>query len=228
MIEMAKIVHGNYEKITDDIMWLSSNWLLRFTVCLNRYSDKYGRQNYHKEYGYVKDVNNCININRSFDYYLHIDSAKRDQFGNKESIMIRNTDIYTFKFKLKLVCEWFTGDSNQGLFARKDGKIIMPRKVEPIKMVGLAADKYLEFEPTVYNADNGDQVVGVRMYLSNDNNSLFMDINRLFSFRYIIDTFNMYQSAQLMLNYLQRPAYGTNFVDLSNKGKVDNNGKFLK
>ena len=52
MEEVIKIVHKNYEKITDDIMWLSNSWMLKFSVILNKYDNNNQKQNYHKEVGY--------------------------------------------------------------------------------------------------------------------------------------------------------------------------------
>ena len=75
MEEVIKIVHKNYEKITDDIMWLSNSWMLKFSVILNKYDNNNQKQNYHKEVGYYKNNDFCININRSFDYYLLIESV---------------------------------------------------------------------------------------------------------------------------------------------------------
>lgn len=213
---IKRINHDNYEKITDDLMWLSKNWMLRFSVILNKKSDKFGRQNYHKEVGYYKESNFCININRSFDYFLLIESTEKDVNGLKESVAIRVTDMYVLKFKLRQVAEWFTAEHNQGLFAKKNGKIFMPRSVTPIKMVGLMFDKYIEFEPSILNLEN-EQLIGVRIYVNSDVNSLFMDASRFLALKDFIETFNMYQSAQLMLNYLQRPEYGTNMFNIDNK-----------
>lgn len=217
MEEIVKLVHNNYEKITDDLMWLSKNWMLRFCVVLNKKSDKFGRQNYHKEVGYYKQDNYCVNINRSFDYYLSFDCTVKDLNGMKDSISIRVTDMYVLKFKLNLVAEWFTAEHNQGLFAKKDGRIFMPTSTNPIRICGLMFDKYIEFEPSILDLDNGSQLVGVRIYMNSATNSLFMDISKFLGFKDFIDTFNMYQSAQLMLNYLQRPAPGSNMFDIGNK-----------
>ena len=217
MIEAIKLTHDNYEKITDELMWLSKDWMLKFTVILNRKTDKFGRQNYHKEVGYYKDNNYCVNINRSFDYFLIIESNTKDYNGIKDSVSIRATDMYVLKFKLNAVAEWFTAEHNQGLFAKKDGKIFMPRSVNPIKITGLMFDKYLEFEPSILTLENGEQMIGVRMYVNSDVNSVFMEISRFLGFKDFIETFNMYQSAQLMLNYLQRPEYGENLYDMSSK-----------
>ena len=88
MNNMVNIVHNNYEKITDDIFWLNQKWVLRFSVRLNKYSDKYGRVNYHKEVMYNRGRDVCINISRSFDYYFTIDSLFKDDNGQKESVYI--------------------------------------------------------------------------------------------------------------------------------------------
>ena len=145
----------------------------------------------------------------------------------------RPTDIQmSLEFKLNQVAEWFTSERNQGLFAKKDGKIFMPISVNPIKITGLMFNKYLEFEPSIMNYDNGDQAIGVRMYINSDTNSVFMEIGRFLGFKDFIENFNMYQSAQLMLNYLQRPEYGEYLYDIETKSyntpKPKNTNKFLK
>ena len=126
--------------------------------------------------------------------------------------------MYIFVFKLNQVTEWFTAANNRGLFAKKDGKIIMVGGAQPIKVL-LSFDNYIEFEPSILNLDNGDQLIGVRMYLNSDRETLFIDINKFLAFKYFIENFNMYQSAQLMINYLQRPDLGTDIFDIGNSPK---------
>lgn len=219
MEEVIKIVHKNYEKITDDIMWLSNSWMLKFSVILNKYDNNNQKQNYHKEVGYYKNNDFCININRSFDYYLLIESVEKGSDGKKESIIIRQKDMYLLKFKLNQAAEWFTAQHNQGLFAKKDGKVFMPSRITPIRMTGLSYNKYIEFEPSILNYDNNEQDIGIRIYINSDVNSLFMEVSRFLAFKDFIDNFNMYQSAQLMINYLQRPEYGTNIYNINNKSQ---------
>lgn len=214
---ICKLVHNNYEKITDDsLFWLSNNCILKFTVILNKYSDKYGRTNYHKEVGYYKEGNYCVNINRSYDYYLLLENIEKDINGQKESVMIGVNDIYAFKYKLQMVAEWFTAVEHKGLFAKKDGRIFMPQSVNPIRVVNLPFNKFIEFEPSILNLDNGDQMIGVRIYLNNQVNSIFISIDRFLAFKYFIDTFNMHLTAVTMLNYLQTPDRGTNLYDINN------------
>ena len=226
------LAHKNYKKISDDLMWLSNKWIMKFTVLLTKTTDKFGEQNYHKEVGFYKGHEYCVNINRSFDYYISIESTEKDFNGQKESVNIRVTDMYALKFKLNQAAEWFTGEHNQGLFAKKDGKIFMPMSVNPIRITGLMFNKYLEFEPSIINFENGEQAIGVRMYINSDTNSVFMEISRFLGFKDFLENFNMYQSAQLMLNYLQRPEYGEYLYDMETKSHTNpqpkNTNKFLK
>ena len=226
------LAHKNYKKITDDLMWLSNKWMLKFTVLLSRKTDKYGDESYHKEVGFYKGHEYCVNINRSFDYYISIESTEKDFNGQKESVNIRVTDMYALKFKLNQAAEWFTAEHNQGLFAKKDGKIFMPMSVNPIRITGLMFNKYLEFELSIMNFENGEQAIGVRMYINSDTNSVFMEISRFLGFKDFLEKFNMYQYAELMLNYLQRPEYGEYLYDMETKSHTNpqpkNTNKFLK
>ena len=216
MKELCKIIYNDYEKISDICMWLSNDYVLKFTVELNKHNDKYGKSNFYKEIGYTIDEDYRVNINRDFIYYLSIESIKKTLDGNKLNIRIGLNDIYFLKYKLEQAISWFTDKYFENLFARdNNNKIVMTMKPNPIK-IDLSFGNYIEIEPSIFTFDNTlEQLTGVRIYLSSDSNSLFMNVNTLFGFKYFIDTFNMYQSAQNMLNFLGRPEYGTNYFEYS-------------
>ena len=211
MVDMVKIVHNNYEKITDDLFWLSPRWILKFNVRLNRYNDKYGRMNYHKEIMYTKGKETYININRSFDYYLSLESTFKNDSNQKECIFISIIDFYTFKQKLNIGLEWFTSSKYKNLFAKKDGKIFMPRGVN-ILDIDLKGS-LLQIEPTIFELDNGDQLIGVNIFI-NKYEKVFIDVNKFLALVDIINSLNMFQSAQIMLTYLQKPEIGDNIYDM--------------
>lgn len=221
MVKPIEILHENYEKITDDLIWLSSNVLLRFTVILNYYSDKYGRNSYHKEVEYYsyKANKNVINIKRSFDYFLSIEDIK-----NKDNyIRIGIQDIIGFRMFINKATDWFTGSKYKNLFARKDGRLVMLGKVDKLKISSLPLNKYIEIEPIIGEYNNAEQYIGVRIFLSSESNFVDMDINKLFGLKYLLDSINMYQSAQLLLNYIQRPQFGTNLYTMDSSFTKDEN-----
>lgn len=214
MREMCTIVHNDYEKISDRIMFLSNDYMLKFNVELNRRSKDKEKENFHKEFGYTLNGEYRININREFNSYLSIESVRRID-SNKVQIKITMNEIFYFKVKLQKAVDWFTTEQFKSLFVKKDDRIIIPVKVDPI-IAHVAYGQYIEFEPSTAMYNN-EQIIGVQVYLSSDNISFFMGINTLLSLNYFIDTFNMYQSAQLMLNYLGRPENGTNYIEFNNK-----------
>lgn len=215
---MVKIIHNDYEKITDKIMYLSAEYILKFTVELNR-KTKHGKENYHKEFGYNVDNEYRVNILRDINSYLSIESLTRAD-ANKIQVRIGIKDIYFFKSKLQQAVQWFINDQYKNLFVKKDDRIIIPTKVDSI-IAHVSFGQYIEFEPTTIFFNN-EQLIGVRVYLSSDSISFFMDVNTLLSLNYFIETFNMYQSAQILLNYLGRPENGTNYTDFNSFNKAIN------
>lgn len=211
---MVSIIHNTYDKISDMCMWLSKEYVLKFNVILNRRTGN-DPVNYYKEYGY--NVNNefRVNISRDFTYYLSIESIKKTSTGRKYMVRIGINDIYFVQYKLKEIVSWFTSETYKSLFIKNNNQIKISMKIDSA-IIKLHYDEYLEIEPSIITYNNGEQVIGVRIYVSSDYNSFFMDINTLLSFNYFISTFNMYQSAQLMLNYLGRPENGTNHIEFNN------------
>ena len=54
----------------------------------------------------------------------------------------------------------------------------------------------------------------VRLHINNYYTDIPLD--KFLAFKYIIDTIDMYNSAQLLINYNGRPDYGTNLYEFTN------------
>lgn len=207
--------HKQYDKLTDDLCYLGNNTVLRMNVSLSKYSDIYGRMHYHKEYQYRSKSNEpLITMRRSFEYYLTIENLKQTDIGEKQYIKIGVNDILLLRSTLKNVIRWFTDKEFENLFVRSNGKIIMYGRPEPLIITGLQMQKSLIFEPIVIDF-NGEYDTGVRMYLSSTSNYVDMRLNSFMGFVYLIDTINLYESAQILINYLQRPEFGTNLYSFN-------------
>lgn len=212
-----KITQDIYEKISDDVFTLGRNVVLRFNVSLS-YKDKEGnRVHYHKEYKYqskYRGVESLITLRRSFDYYLTIENVYKDDNGNKEFIRLGACEIIKFKIFLQNAINWFNDTKYSSLYAIKDNKLVMMGRPENLILNELPMEKYLVLEAIVCVYEK-KSFPGVRLYLSSDGNFVDMSLDRLMGLYYSISTFNLYQSGQLMLNYVQRPEFGTNIVDFS-------------
>lgn len=205
------IAYDDYDKISDDVVYLGSKLFLRMTVVLSNKYEKdgqYYREPIHKEYRYASKYSSSklVTIKRSsFEYYLSL-----DKIDTKASIWIRVQDMITIRSKLNEVLSWFTDDT----FAIKGGSLIVYKRKPSIIIKKLMFDKYLQFDPVVIVWENtGDQVQGVRITLGDPNEYVDLPISKVNALVYSLQTINMYESAQLLLNYVGRPENGTNLVE---------------
>ena len=227
MPEMCNLVHNDYDRISDKVMWLGFSTTLNFNVDLY-FQRKAGmsnekiKENFHREYMYrtKPDDPYRVKIIRDFTYYFSIEYTSKDQ---KERVLISPEHIYFVIFNLKKVMRWFIGEDgiNTVFSKRSDGRLFIPTHPEPIK-INLSFGNYIEFE-TAIDSSTGYDTIGVRTYLNNDGVFFFMNSNTLFSLFHMLSTCNMYELAQNMLNYVGRPPYGTNSYNINTGESTGNN-----
>lgn len=217
------IDRSKYEKITDDIMIIANRVVLRMNVSLSYYNQESKRYNFHREVEYYsqKANKNLINIKRNFDYYLSI-----EHIITKDYIRIGIRDILKLRYALDEAYKFFTDPRYKNLYAKKDGELILYMKPDPIIITDLSMDKYLQFEPCIYTDFRGEAQRGLRMFLSSTESYCDISINNLEAFKYIIDTINLYESAQLMINYIERPDFGTNLYTFNTEPDDETNADF--
>lgn len=219
-MEPIKISNKDYEKISD-VVYGNGRFIIKLNVKLNSYSDSKGRINYHKEVGYFYDKANQVvyNMTRTFEYYLTIEDYRGAY------VMIGINNYLGLLSMLDDIFRWFVDKTFNGLFGRKeDGELIVNRAVTPIKIEYLPMGKWLEAIPKAIAFPNGDYATGVRLYLSSYDNYVDITFEEFQGILYILKNLNMFQSAQNMINYLQRPAYGTNLYSMQNikdTGSID-------
>lgn len=203
----------DYDKISDNLMFLGKNISLNFNVSLAYKSPDGGRRHFHSEYRYkskYNDVSNVCSVKRSFDYYLSID-IKGDM---DNSIMIRTSNMIMLKLKLNKVAEWFTT-----LFQIKNDKLCIIGDYENISMI-FAAHKAISFEPIIINYEDETCKEGVRLYINSNDNYVDLSIDRFMELWYLIDNLNMYQAAIVLLNYIStNDILGSNLYDMTSKNE---------
>lgn len=207
----------HYDKITDKLMVLGQNVVLRFNVSLGKLDvNTKKKYDFHHEYEYQSnkyiDIDKLITIKRDFVFFLSIEEI-RNLDGNKEYIMITIKDILLLRKQMNLVTDWFTDAKYKNLFAWKGNKLIILGNVDPIHIYNLGTDKYLAFEPIVI-LYNEVYKSGVRMYLSSNEKFVDMPLDTYMGFLYLIQEINMYEAAQVLLNYI-KPPLGTNLRNMN-------------
>lgn len=202
------------DKISDDVYALGPNVILRFNVSLSKVANG-KRYHFHKEFEYPSrstDIPTVATIKRSFDYYLSIENMQKDEKGNKVFIRIGAQEYMIFKRALEVVISWFTNEEYKYLFAKNKGKLIITNPIPEFTIPNLPMQKVITFIPVIIDKGiaNDDKEPGVRMYLGDSSSFIDMDLDRVMGLYYIFSCFNMYQSATIMINYLERPEFGTN------------------
>lgn len=218
------INRSDYEKITDEVMRIAPNVNLRMNVVLNYYTGENKRTNYHSEIEYYSNkVNaNVVNIRRTFDYFLTIENV----YTKGDYIRIGINDIVKLRLALHQAYKFFTDPKYKNLYAKKDGEIFLMMNPDPVIITGLTMDKYLKFEPSLFTNFRGEAERSLRMYLSSESSFCDIPVNRLDGFINIIDSINLFQSAQLMLNYIERPEFGTNLYTHNTEPDAEQDANF--
>lgn len=219
-MEPIKISHKDYEKISD-VVYSNARISIKLNVKLNTYSDNKGRINYHREVSYYNEKAGAVvyNINRSFEYFLSIEDFKGAY------IMIGVNHYLSLITMLDEIFKWFVDKKFNGLFAKKDdGELVVARHVKGIRIEYLPMGKWLEAIPKAISFSNGDYATGIRLFLASYESYVDITFDEFQGILYILKTLNMFQSAQNMINYLQRPQYGTNLYNMQNikdTGSID-------
>lgn len=220
------VTYFDYDKLSDDLFFLGGHMVLRLNVSLNKVNPKDGtRISSYKEYKYstskYSDVNQMITMRRSFDYYLTIDKLDMREM----SVMIRVQDILLLRAKVNEALSWF----NDGTFGMKNKRLYVIRKPQPSIVSGLIENKSIIFEPIVIEWENdGVQEQGIRVTLTESVAYTDIPIGRFYGFAYLINSVNMYESAQLLLNYLGSPEMGSNLITFEENPYLSDNNQNQK
>lgn len=209
------------DKVSDDVYAIGPNVILKFNVSLSKTSQG-KRYHFHKEYEYPsKDIKNqnLVTIKRSFDYYLSIENMQKDSNGNKLFIRIGPQEYMLFKKGLEEAISWFTDSKYAKLFARDKGKLVLVSPIPEFKIPNLPLRNYIEFTPIIIERGmaEADKEPGVRITLSDPSKFIDINLDRLMGLYYIVSCLNMYQAALTMVNYIQRPEFGTNRFIMSDQ-----------
>lgn len=207
---MGNIEFRDYNKMTDVIYYAGHQLYLKINVTLSYLTTDRKKTHFHKEI----ENNEGVKIQRNFSYYLTIEKQGDDY----TSVMVRPQDMIYLLDKFKEVSEWFRNPSIKLFMWKKKKLICLKGVVESAVISGLANNKYITIEPIVYQFDEASpQSPGVRITLGGPT-FVDMDVDSFFGLYYSIQNVNMFQCAQNMVNYLGRPEFGTNLMNMSRPG----------
>ena len=222
IVEMATIVHNDYERMSDLVFCENRDWTLRFITLFNSYNDNGEKINFHKEYIYkTKKTNFAVSINRDFRYFFELSANTSISPDIKVTVKIYPEDFYIFRERVRELLDFL----KTNITTTKTGKISMKKRNS--EKIVCKFGQYVELEPYVNNSisdESIDKRIGINMYINSDSIVSFMPIHQLVYFSHKIDDFNMEIQSKLMVNYLGRPENGTNAMDFINYAPENSRG----
>lgn len=199
----------DYDTVNDKIYYLGNNTYLCFTVKLSKKDKDGNRIHYHQEYEYKSsfiDKSKGYSIKRNFDFYLTIENKQLDIY-----IQIRMENMFRLNSVLENIVNVLMNDN---LWAIRSKRLIYKGQFEPL-LISLPMDKWITLEPSVIQYDNGQYSKAVKIVLSQYDIFIELDIEKFMGLVYLLSTFNMYQCALSIVNYLNWNQYGTNLVSFN-------------
>ena len=133
--------------------------------------------------------------------------------------MIGISDMLKLKIGINEAYKFFTDPKYKNLYmkTKKEGTLILYENPDPVIITDLSMGNYLKFEPSIYENMHGELNRSIRIYLSSEVSYYDIPLRNFMGFKYFIDNFNMFESAQIMINYIQRPEFGTNLYNVKSE-----------
>lgn len=214
---MANISFTDYDRITDTVMYLSSNVKLNFTVSLAKKNKSNERMHMHFETEYNSkylgtDV--ARSIKRSLTFYFVLED--KEDISNSFVIKPQDTIMMANVIDNQLFPQFF--DSRKRVFKIVDNQMIIAEDLLNPVMYVQSNIKFLKFVPIVITYQDGLYKEGVRIYMNSNSEYFDLDIDRFFGFYYYITKVNMYTAAIGLINYVKIPPHGINVYSMSGLG----------
>ena len=204
---MEHISFTDYDRITDQVIWLSPTLSLNFTVTLSSKDKAGNRRSFVFENEYQSKyfgVDKARSIKRNMNFYYVIDD--RNDFGN--GVIFRTHDVYYFSQLLEnRVIPWFFGDTR--IYEEKERKLVISGNFEHV-IYQPDEYKYIKIDPIVFTLDNNSFKEGVRLEINRPDNIVDLIIDKFFDIYYIFKNTDMYGVACSMLNFVKTAPYGVN------------------
>lgn len=236
---MTSVQFTDYDRITDNIYYLSENLSLNFTVTLSRKNMNNERVFFHYETEYTSKYigeNIARAVKRIMSFYFTIDN--KNDFGNGLILKVNDVAILNMIIQHQLLPHYF---GNKRIYKIIDNRLVIKGEFEPI-VYAQNEYKFLSFTPIVCEYEDGSFKEGVRITVNSE--YVDIDIDRFMGFYYLLKNTDMYSVACSMVAYIKSAPYGINIYsrkglgggaplpdenwnETNNKQTKENTNKFL-
>lgn len=222
-----------YNSIQDFVMYVGNNAVLK--ICLKLYKNKRNtREYYYDEYQY-SDRNNyiCRNINRNIDCYLVLDSFPDKETKEKESMILKGTDIELMKMMVIPHLESWVSNFNKLYEYRENNKLYLINYIKPIEVELFTksltgSSNKLKFELGIFKTYTEELFPCIDIYMNTEYTRTQLVAKSIFDFLYFMKTIQLQTYASTMLAYFEKPPEDVNLDAVYNQSmQTQSSGGFF-
>lgn len=204
------LIFTDFDKITDIVMYLSSDITLNICLVLNKKNKDGNYQSFHSEYKYLNTAGkNCYSIKRNIQPFFQISDSK----DYKNNVMIKAQDVIMLKMLIENnVLPWYMGNTRIYFFD-KDNKLQIKGKYE-FQNISMSDYAFLAFAPIILRYEDGTEKEGVRMLINSRDRFIDMQIDTFLAFYYNITSIDLYTAGVNMVNYVKTQPYDVNIISM--------------
>lgn len=207
---------GIYNKITDDLMMLGTNMVVRMNVMLYSSSEKKGRKSFYSEVQYIDPRSGMITrkMHRGYDAYLSIETLRAVN-GFKEYTILRGKEIEMIRSSggLDIISDMTVNCSN--FYEERNDKIYLTKNIGKEVRTNTEKKQTLTLIPTLTQKFNDELEPTVDIVLNNNVKvASTASWNQLYGLIYILRNVDIYTYAATMMNFIPRPDVGTNIYNM--------------
>jgi hypothetical protein len=149
------------------------------------------------------DVTNLTSLTLETSDFLYLEKLNWDRDVENEKIFISYPHLFKMKRALRHVMKWFYADEFENLFIYNNNEIIFNSDYadERAEVYGLVSNKGVVIVPDVVEIET-QQYEGITMFLNSNDQAVQMTIDQIEAFQDFFESFNLYQSSQMLINYV--------------------------
>jgi hypothetical protein len=169
--------------------------------------------NYHREYSYYNETHHSdvSSIKLNFNYYLSLENI----YDSNIFLMITWTGLVSMCNALDTAFEWWLNNDNKDYKTFQNNYQYIDREAlaaHKVSYFTIQIGKYeYTFEPILITYPNGDKISGIRITLPLKSDFIIdLTYDTAMMLKVFLSRCDMYALAQGLINYINRPAPGTN------------------
>jgi len=149
------------------------------------------------------DITNLSSLILETSDFLYLEKLNYDKDRENEKIFFSYPHLFKIKRALKEAMRWFYADKFENMFIYKGREIIFNSDYTGKKqeIYNLVSNKTIIIFPSVVEIET-QQYEGVTMLLNSESECVQMTIDQLEALYDFFKDFNLYQSSQLLINYV--------------------------